>query len=240
LGHERGAFTGATAVHVGAFERAHKGTLFLDEIGELPFDLQSRLLRALESRRVRRVGGSEDRQVDARIIAATNRDLRAEVVAGRFRQDLFFRLGAAIIPVPPLRERKEDVPFLVAQFLSDLGRDDLTVTDRALAVLECHNWPGNVRELKNVLACAVAFVDSQHRTLEADHIRAVIRSREDDPHLERLPLGGQRLDHIERAAIMQTLIQADGNKVRAAQLLGIAVSTLYEKLKRYRQIKEEA
>ena len=121
LGHERGAFTGAVSAHAGAFERAHRGTLFLDEVGELPLDLQPRLLRALENRRIRRVGGKIDRRVDVRVIAASNRDLRSEVTAGNFREDLFFRLAVAVVTVPPLRERLDDLPELVQSLLKDLG-----------------------------------------------------------------------------------------------------------------------
>jgi len=230
LGHERGAFTGALNMHEGAFERANGGTLFLDEIGELPLDLQPRLLRALENRRVRRVGGKQDRPIDVRVVAATNRDLRTEVTAGRFRQDLYFRLAAAVVPVPALRERIEDLEHLVPRLLSDLGRGDLVVSDAALDVLRAHPWPGNVRELKNTLACALAFVDQG--ALEPEHLQ-LTPPQVDESLLERLPLGGQRLEEIERVAIMQTLTQTGGNKAQAAQMLGIAISTLYEKLKRY-------
>jgi DNA-binding NtrC family response regulator len=230
LGHERGAFTGALAAHEGAFERAHGGTLFLDEIGELPLDLQPRLLRVLENRRVRRVGGKHDRAVDVRVVAATNRDLRTEVAAGRFRQDLYFRLAAAVIPVPSLRDRLEDIDFLVPRLLEDLGRPEVVVSAEALDVMRAHTWPGNVRELKNTLACALAFVDLG--VLEPQHLR-ISPPETEAGFLERLPLGGQRLEDIERAAIIQTLSQTGGNKVQAAQVLGIAISTLYEKLKRY-------
>jgi DNA-binding NtrC family response regulator len=230
LGHERGAFTGAMNMHEGAFERANGGTLFLDEIGELPLDLQPRLLRALENRRVRRVGGKQDRPVDVRVVAATNRDLRNEVSAGRFRQDLYFRLAAAVVPVPALRERIEDLEHLVPRLLSDLGRGDLIVSEAALDALRAHPWPGNVRELKNTLACALAFVDQG--ALEPHHLQ-LTPPQVDENLLDRLPLGGQRLEELERVAIMQTLAQTGGNKAQAAQVLGIAISTLYEKLKRY-------
>jgi len=235
LGHERGAFTGAVAAHAGAFERAHGGTLFLDEVAELPLDLQPRLLRALESRKVRRVGGKLDRRVDVRVIAATNRDLRTDVAAKRFREDLFFRLAVAVIPVPPLRGRLEDLPELVESLLADLGRRDLRVAAATVAALRAHPWPGNVRELKNVLSCSVALVDPGTMTLEPHHVRLPAHSPCDDRGvgLDRLPLGGQMLDHIERVAIRQTLAQVDGNKISAARTLGIAVSTLYEKLKKY-------
>jgi DNA-binding NtrC family response regulator len=234
LGHERGSFTGAVTAHAGAFERADGGTLFLDEVAELPLDLQTRLLRALESRRVRRVGGQVDRPVDARIIAATNRNLHAEVAAGRFREDLLFRLAMAIVEIPPLRRRLEDLPEIVRGLLSDLGRPDLRLSDAALAALQAHSWPGNVRELKNALACAVAFVDVEVTTLEERHFGLLGKvAGEDASWIDSLPLGGQALERIERAAIRQTLIQTQGNKADAARSLGIALSTLYVKLKKY-------
>jgi DNA-binding NtrC family response regulator len=232
LGHERGAFTGAVSAHSGAFERAHGGTLFLDEVAELPLDLQPRLLRALEGRTVRRVGGKHDKPVDVRVIAATNRDLRAEVAAGRFREDLFFRLAVAVLKVPPLRERLDDLPDLVRTLLSDLGRPDVHGSDAAFDVLRAHAWPGNVRELKNVLACAVPYIDVGGGWLEPKHLR-LVSSSSDPSWIDGLPLAGQRLEHIERAAIRQTLAQTAGNKINAARTLGIAVSTLYEKLKKY-------
>jgi len=236
LGHERGAFTGAVTTHAGAFERADGGTLFLDEVAELPLDLQPRLLRALESRRVRRVGGRTDRRVNVRVIAATNRDLRADVIAGKFREDLFFRLAVAVVKVPALRDRLDDLPELVHGLLADLGRPDLRVSDASFAVLRAHPWPGNTRELKNALACAVAFVDAGVAVIEPRHFRLMssASSVSGDPSwIDSLPLAGQALERIERAAIRQTLRQASGNKASAARILGIAVSTLYEKLKKY-------
>jgi DNA-binding NtrC family response regulator len=230
FGHERGAFTGAVNSHAGAFERAREGTLFLDEVGELPVDLQPRLLRALESRSVRRVGGSRDRATDARIVAATNRDLASLVQNQQFRADLYFRLAAAVVSLPPLRERPEDLRLLVPTLLAQLGRAEVTVPEATLAVLRSHNWPGNIRELKNTLACSLAFADSG--VLEARHLR-LLPAAQDRSALESLPLGGQRLEAIERMAIKLTLQQTGGNKAQAAQLLGIAVSTLYEKLKKY-------
>ena len=230
FGHERGAFTGAHAEHAGAFERAVGGTLFLDEIGELPLDLQPRLLRVLDNRLVRRVGGTRDRRVDVRIVAATNRDLGALVTARQFRQDLYFRLAAAIVNLPPLRERLGDLPHLVTRLLTDLGRADVIVARETLDALRAHSWPGNVRELKNALACAIAFVDSG--VLEPRHLRFAEPPAE-QTLLERLPLGGHALHTIERAAIKQTLAQMNGNRVHAARALGIAPSTLYEKLRKY-------
>jgi transcriptional regulator with PAS, ATPase and Fis domain len=229
FGHERGAFTGALAEHPGAFERARGGTLFLDEIGELPLDLQPRLLRALDNRAVRRVGGTKDRRVEARIVAATNRDLAALVAAKQFRQDLYFRLAGAVVHLPPLRDRLEDLPVLVPRLLEDLGRGDTLVREDTYLALKAHNWPGNVRELKNTLACAMAFVDSG--VLEPRHLRFVAASPESA--LDLLPLGGHTLETIERVAIKQTLQLNGGSRVRAAKALGIAASTLYEKLKKY-------
>jgi DNA-binding NtrC family response regulator len=233
LGHERGAFTGAVSAHAGAFERAHGGTLFLDEVGELPLDLQPRLLRALESRKVRRVGGKTERRIDVRVISASNRDLRADVSTGKFREDLFFRLAVAVVSVPPLRERLDDLPELVASLLKDLGRGDLRIADATLAALRAHPWPGNVRELKNVLACALAYVDAGATSLEPHHLKLLRPANDEESWLDGLPLGGQALERIERAAIRQTMAQASGNKMHAARALGIAVSTLYEKLKKY-------
>jgi DNA-binding NtrC family response regulator len=230
FGHERGAFTGAMATHQGAFERAAGGTLFLDEIGELPTDLQPRLLRVLEGRTIRRVGGTQDRAVDVRVVAATHRELRSDVSAGRFREDLYFRLAGAVVRVPPLRKRLEDLPLLVDHLLHDLGRSDLVLTEATFDALRKHSWPGNVRELKNALACSAPFVETN--ILEPRHLRLLARP-DSQPRIERLPLAGQPLEVLERIAIQQTLAQVDGNKVRAAETLGIAVSTLYEKLKKY-------
>ncbi len=240
FGHERGAFTGAVTAHAGAFERAHGGTLFLDEIGELPLDLQPRLLRVLESRRVRRVGGTQDRTFDVRIIAATHRDLRTDVATGCFRQDLYFRLGAAVVLIPPLRDRLDDLSLLVPALLEDVGRRDLRVAEGTLAAIRAHSWPGNVRELKNTLACAVAFVEPDTHVLEPRHLRLLPPASVEEDGLERLTLGGHKLELIERIAIEQTLAQTNGNKAQAAQALGIAVSTLYEKLKKYRLVTERS
>ena len=230
FGHERGAFTGAHADHEGAFERARGGTLFVDEIGELPLDLQPRLLRALDTRCVRRVGGARERKVDVRIIAATNRDLQALVGTRQFRQDLYFRLAAAVVRLPPLRDRLDDLPLLVQRLLADLGRPDVEVPAATLEHLRAHHWPGNVRELKNPLGCALAFVEAG--VVEPRHVRFV-SSADSESMLDRLPLGGHALSSLEQAGIKQTLVLTHGNKVQAARILGIAVSTLYEKLKKH-------
>jgi transcriptional regulator with PAS, ATPase and Fis domain len=230
FGHERGAFTGASADRQGAFERAHGGTLFLDEVGELSLDLQPKLLRALEARTVRRVGGSREIPVDVRILAATNRNLEEEVRHGRFREDLFFRLSAAVVSVPALRSRLEDLPLLVAAIL-DEGGYALDISRDTLDVLESYDWPGNVRELRNVILGAAALAES--RILEPRDL-IFFRPRRKDPTIDKLPLAGRSLESIEKAAIAQTLRHCEGNKAKAAKALGIAPSTLYEKIKKYR------
>jgi transcriptional regulator with PAS, ATPase and Fis domain len=229
FGHERGAFTGAQAPHAGAFERANGGTLFLDEIGELPLELQPRLLRALENRGVRRVGGTQYRPVDLRVIAATNRDLPALAAEKQFRQDLFFRLAAVVVPIPPLRQRLEDLALLIPTLLSDLGKPDLRVPEQTYEHLRAHSWPGNVRELKNTLASALAFADGG--VLEPRHLR-FMSVKVDAAQLDQLALGGHSLETLERMAIEQTL-GAKTSKAQAAQSLGISLSTLYEKLKKF-------
>jgi two-component system, NtrC family, response regulator len=231
FGHERGAFTGAGRERQGAFERADGGTLFLDEVGELALELQPKLLRALDQARVRRVGGAEDRPVDVRVIAATNRNIEEDVRQGRFREDLFFRLSAAIVAVPPLREHLDDLPELASAVL-EAEHPGLAISQDVLSVLSRYDWPGNVRELRNVLLGAAAMAEA-NTLLPRDLI--FFRPRRRDPTIDKLPLAGRSLESIEKAAIEQTLRQCDGNKARAARTLGIAASTLYEKLKKYGQ-----
>jgi DNA-binding NtrC family response regulator len=230
FGHEKGAFTGATDDHIGAFERADKGTLFLDEVGEMALDLQPKLLRVLESRRVSPVGGSAERPVDVRIVAATNRDLEKEVAAGRFRQDLFYRLSVAVVRVPALRERGADVAELVGHFAAEAG---VVIGPDALAVLTAYDWPGNVRELRNVVQSAAALAGRQ--VLEPrDFLLFEESRRTETPVAPALAsLAGQTLEQIEAVAIRQTLAHLGGNKTQAAKALGIAPSTLYAKLKKY-------
>jgi transcriptional regulator with GAF, ATPase, and Fis domain len=161
FGHERGAFTGATSTYIGAFERADKGTVFLDEIGELPLDLQPKLLRVLERKEIRRIGGTKTISVDIRVVAATNRDLGVEVNKGRFREDLYYRLAVARVHVPPLRERREDIPLLVDYFLQTLpGGDRTKLRPETLELMKKHEWPGNVRELRNVIERAVLLSEA--------------------------------------------------------------------------------
>lgn len=230
FGHSKGAFTGAVSDQQGQFEAANKGTLFLDEIGELGLELQPKLLRALEQRTVVRLGGTAEIPVDVRIISATNRELATEVAEGRFREDLFFRLGVAVVRVPPLRDRREDIPVLIETFAKDLPRP-VTFSDAAISLLSAHPWPGNVRELKNAIALAAAV--SQTDRLEPSDFFSSSPNRKPEQTLDALPLAGRTLDSIEANAIKQTLIDCNGNKTRAAKALGIASSTLYEKLKKY-------
>jgi DNA-binding NtrC family response regulator len=227
FGRERGA---GPEAYSGALESARGGTLFLDEICDLPRELQARLLRALESSSVRRAGSTDARPIDVRIVASCRRDLKQRVQEGAFRDDLYFRLASTIVAVPPLRERMEDLPVIVERLLAKLGRDETQLTPEALELLRSRSWPGNVRQLENVLAAALAFVDAE--LLEAQHLRAASPDG-GDPSIDALPLGGLTLEDIERVAIKQTLALTGGMKVRAAELLGIAVSTLYQKLKKY-------
>jgi DNA-binding NtrC family response regulator len=179
FGHERGAFTGALVKRVGRIEQAHGGTLFLDEVSEMPPDLQVKFLRVLEEKRVTPVGGNESREVDFRLVAATNRDLRAEIEVGRFRQDLYYRLSVVTIEIPPLRERKDDIPLLVERFrdlfAKEHGKPVTGVTPAALGALVGYGWPGNVRELKNVLESAILFAAGTR--IDANDLPAAVRGR---------------------------------------------------------------
>ncbi len=229
FGHTRGAFTGASESRDGAFVRADGGTLFLDEIGELALDLQPKLLRVLEQRSVRQVGGSKEQPVDVRIIAATHRNLEQAVKDGSLRQDLFFRLSVATVQVPPLRHRREDLPLLIEAMLLS-GQKPVGLAPETMAILEKYDWPGNVRELRNVIESATAVCDGEQ--IEPKHL-LFFKPRRRDPTVEKLPLAGKTLESIERTAIAQTLEQCGGNKTRAARALGISPSTLYEKVKKY-------
>ncbi len=229
FGHVRGAFTGALADRPGAFERAHQGTVFIDEIGELALDLQPKLLRVLEAGRVTRLGATSDRAVDVRIVAATNRDLEKEVAAGRFREDLWFRLSPAVVTLPPLRERRQDLPELIRRFAGQ-AQPGLEVSGEAIDILKNHRWPGNVRELKNVIDGASAMCEDG--VLKPRDF-VLFRASEPEPTLNQLPLAGKSLDELERAAIEQSLVHFEGNKTKVAEALGIAPSTLYAKIKKY-------
>jgi two-component system response regulator HydG len=226
FGHVRGSFTGADRERKGLFLAAKGGTLFLDEVGTAPARVQVGLLRALQERRVRPVGSEQDLPVDARIIAATNADLDTEMAEGRFRLDLYYRLATFVVQLPPLRERREDIPLLVGPLLEEAVRRSgrrATISPRALARLAGYDWPGNVRELAHVLERAVLLAEG-----------SVIREQ-DLPLPEPAGPGGTvlTLEEVERRHIEQVLAQCGGNKVRAARLLGIPRPNLYRKLERY-------
>ena len=223
FGHERGAFTGATQTRAGAFEAAHGGTLFLDEVGELPVDLQPVLLRAVESRRVRRVGGSDPIDVDVRIIAATNRDLKADVNRHRFRSDLYFRLAVLTVALPPLRQRPEDLPLLAEELLRDMGLLDrpaarALLEPQQLAALRAHPWPGNVRELRNHLERSVALeLDAPPDAMTAapDQVPPIDVT-------EPIRVGRARqVRWFERRYLAQLLAAHDGNVTAAARTAGV-------------------
>jgi DNA-binding NtrC family response regulator len=230
FGHEKGSFTGAVARRKGRFEQAHGGTLFLDEIGDISPKLQLDLLRVLEERKVTRVGGTDAVDVDVRIIAATNRDLAKAAADGRFREDLFYRLNVIPITLPPLRERREDIPLLIEHFLEHLSVE----TDRrvdgvsadALAVLMRHDWPGNVRELRNILERGM--VVAKDRLVQPDDLGLAgpgIRPDAFDP--------GLTLDEVERRHITAVLHHTGGNVTQAARTLAIDRVTLYNKIRKY-------
>jgi DNA-binding NtrC family response regulator len=220
FGHERGAFTGAANRHRGVFEQAQGGTLFLDEIGELPLDQQARLLRVLETGEIRRVGGEVSTLVDVRLVCATHRDLRRMVLDGTFRQDLFYRIARAMIQVPSLRVRPEDLRALSQRFLREIGRDlgPRSLTDEASARLLAHTWPGNVRELRNVLSVAATAASSCIEV--ADIERALSRVG-----------GGEATREVSVETIRRTVAECAGNQAAAARALGIPRSTLRDRLR---------
>ncbi|HEY8428067.1 MAG TPA: sigma 54-interacting transcriptional regulator, partial [Sandaracinaceae bacterium] len=217
FGHERGAFTGAVGARAGIFEAAEGGTVFLDEIGELSPSLQAKLLRVLESREVTRVGSVVARPIDVRFISATNRDLRAEVAAGRFREDLFFRLNGIRIEIPPLRERPADIAPLALRFARGAGSSAITIDDEVLPLLARYPWPGNVRELRNAMERAAVLSGGGH--ILPIHLPEEIREHGAAPP----PAGGLRaeLDGVERRRILEALERTGGNQTQAAALLGM-------------------
>lgn len=233
FGHMRGSFTGATDTRPGLFEYANGGTVFLDEVGEMSLAMQAKLLRVIQNREIQRVGSPEVRQINVRLIAATNRDLRAEVLAGRFREDLFYRLSSIQIRIPSLSERLEDIPllvqFLLQKYNAAYGKQISGLTRRAQTVLQQHPWPGNVRELENVVssACITAmggFIDLGDLPEHLQHPGP--RSMGND---EWKPLS---LDDVRKMHIQRVLEVCQGNRLRAAQILGIGRTSLYRYLKR--------
>jgi len=233
FGHMRGAFTGATDTRPGLFEYANGGTVFLDEVSETSLAMQAKLLRVIQNREIQRVGSPEVRQINVRMIAATNRDLRAEVLAGRFREDLYYRLSSIQIRIPPLAERLEDIPLLVQFFLKKYtaayGKDIAGLTRRAQTVLLQHPWPGNVRELENVIssACITASGDFIDLTDLPEHLQQRNSGSAEGDDWRTLSLGELSKIHIQRV-----LDICKGNRLRAAQILEIGRTSLYRYLKR--------
>jgi len=244
FGHEKGAFTGAVARKPGKFELAHRGTLFLDEIGDLPLGLQAKILRALEERRFERVGGTQSLHVDVRIVAATNKALRAGVAAKQFREDLFFRLSVFPISIPPLRDRQNDIPILarhfVERFCRELKKKAAMLAPSAVEELQKYHWPGNVRELQNCMERAVILSESD--TIHARHLNLSLHAPTppESNAWAAFDFSGTLADvtkraqaEVERKKIEMALKEAGGNEGRAADLLGLAYKALLGKIKEY-------
>jgi DNA-binding NtrC family response regulator len=241
FGHERGAFTGAGERKLGKFELASGGTVFLDEIGELPLAVQGKLLRAIEEKSVDRIGGKAPIPVDVRVVAATNKDLRAAVNRGEFRGDLFFRLAVFPIDIPPLRERGDDVVLLARHFAAQLGKElrgrEAILSDEGIATLRAHRWPGNVRELENSIERACILADGAN--LEPRDL-GFGNEQSSDPKALGFDTSGtlgqateRAVQLVERQKIAETLAAHDGNKMRAAEALGVSYKTLLTKIKEY-------
>jgi len=238
FGHEKGAFTGAVRQRTGYFELADGGTLLLDEIGEMSPEVQAKLLRAIETREFWRVGASKPIQVDVRIISSTNRDLEEAVREGKFREDLYYRLKVFTIKVPPLRERREDIPLLVQHFIEEIckqnNRPPIKISREAMDKLISYSWPGNVRQLRNVIESVIITATSD--TIELKDLPEEIRGSTpaDKDESDRIDIRvGMSMEDIEREAIKRTLIETGGNKTKAANILKIGLRTLYRKIKQY-------
>jgi DNA-binding NtrC family response regulator len=233
FGHEKGAFTGAIARKRGRFELANTGTIFLDEIGEIAPSVQIKILRVLQEKKFERVGGEETLEVDVRIITATNRDLLAEIENGTFREDLYYRLNVVNVHVPPLRERKDDVPLLASAFLKEFAEENGKAIEgidtRARMALYNYSWPGNIRELRNCIESSVVL--SKGNILTVDDLPPSVASGSNDEYI-KLNLG-TCLDDAEREIIRHTLIHENGNKSKTAEILGIGRKTLHRKIQEY-------
>jgi two-component system, NtrC family, response regulator AtoC len=236
FGYEKGAFTGALRSKTGLFQSASGGTIFLDEIGELPLEMQAKLLRVLQEKEVRPVGSNQKVKVDVRVVAATNRDLESEYRNGTFRKDLYFRLNVVTVHLPSLRERRSDIPMLAHWFLDRYAPDtSMQVTNAAMKCLLQYDWPGNVRELENCVERAVALGDS--KIIDLGDLPPSIASASPSPNAETGAMTGAvsstDLEDIERATIERVFEQVKGDKALAGKMLGISRATLYRKLKRY-------
>jgi formate hydrogenlyase transcriptional activator len=236
FGHEKGAFTGAVERRTGRFELADGGTLFLDEVGEIDLAMQVKILRVLEERAFERVGGSKTINVDVRLIAASNRDLKKLVKEGKFREDLFYRLSVVGVDLPPLRERRDDIPLLISTFVrecsADNGKPVREITQEAVNVLMSYDWPGNVRELRNTIEQMVVLARGERLTLR--DVPAAIRTGADLTKISVVRPGvTMTVEEAERQLIIQALKECDGNRTRAASRIGMSRRTLHRKLKRY-------
>ena len=233
FGHEKGSFTGADTMQKGRFELAHGGTIFLDEIGEINQSIQVKILRVIQEKKFERVGGEKTIDVDVRIVAATNKNLEEEVKAGRFREDLYYRLNVVRIQMPSLRERKDDIPLLVKSFLREFNlENEKNVTGfdaKSKAAILKYNWPGNIRELRNCVECAVVMCNGEEITLE--DLPVSVRESVEDKNIT-IP-HGITLDEAEKIIIRNTLTMEGGNKTKVAQILGIGRKTLHRKLQEY-------
>jgi acetoacetate metabolism regulatory protein atoC len=233
FGHEKGAFTGATSLKRGRFELANGGTIFLDEIGEIDQNVQIKILRVLQDKRFERVGGEETLEVDVRVIAATNRDLEAEIAAGRFREDLYYRLNVVHIHVPPLRDRRDDIPLLITAFLQEFAKENGKtiegIDSRARSALYKFDWPGNIRQLRNCLESAVVMSSGPIIKLE-DLPPSIAGSSQTD--IIEVP-AGIPMSEAEKMLILQNLAINKGNKTKTADILGIGRKTLHRKLDEY-------
>lgn len=233
FGHEKGAFTGADSLVKGRFELAHESSIFLDEIGEINQNVQIKILRVLQEKEFERVGGQETIKVDVRVIAATNRDLEKEVKKGTFREDLYYRLNVIHIHVPPLRERKEDIPLLVSKFIQEFskenGKEITSIDSQAKSAIFNYDWPGNIRELRNCIESAVVICSGNQIKLE-DLPPNISKVTSDS--LINIP-SNVTLDEAEKIIILQTLAQNKNNKTKTAELLGIGRKTLHRKLEEY-------
>ena len=238
FGHEKGAFTGAASMHRGFFEAADGGTLFLDEVGDLPLEAQAKLLRVLEERQVTRLGSTRSLPVDVRLLAATNTHLQEGMRQGRFRQDLYYRLDVLAISLPPLRQRRADIPLLIRIFLDSFGRDNsLPPREIAADAVDClaaYAWPGNVRELKNI--CERLAIMTRNQTIQVSDLPASIRQQDEAApsfFSEAPAISPLNIEEIEKATIHRAMAQTQGNRTQAAELLGISLRTLQRKLKEY-------